>query len=232
MKTNILIGLAVLTAGAVIAAEPSSKDTLTAAAKKLGDQPNYTWRTTVGVPQDAQFRPGPTDGKTEKGGYTLITMSFFDNPIQIARKGDKVVYTDQDGNWQTLTEGESGEGPGQFMAMMVRNLKNPAEEAAELASYAKELKKDGDAYVSDLTDEGAKKMQTFAGGVGPTVSNAKGSVKFWLKDGALTKYEFKLKGTLNFNGNDFDNDRTTTVEIKDVGTTKLNVPEAATKKLL
>jgi len=56
-------------------------------------------------------------------------------------------------------------------------------------------------------------------------------VKFWIKDGVPAKYEFKVKGTVNFNGNEFENDRTTTVEIKEVGTTKVAVPEAAKKKL-
>jgi hypothetical protein len=56
-------------------------------------------------------------------------------------------------------------------------------------------------------------------------------VKFWLKDGALSKYQFNVKGTMSFNGNDREIDRTTTVEIKDVGTTKLTVPEEAKKKL-
>ena len=56
-------------------------------------------------------------------------------------------------------------------------------------------------------------------------------MKFWIKDGVPAKYEFKVKGTVNFNGNEFENDRTTTVEIKEVGTTKVAVPEAAKKKL-
>jgi len=56
-------------------------------------------------------------------------------------------------------------------------------------------------------------------------------VKFWLKEGALSKYEVKVKGTVSFNGNEFDNDRTTTVEIKDVGSTKVEVPAEARKKL-
>jgi hypothetical protein len=43
--------------------------------------------------------------------------------------------------------------------------------------------------------------------------------------------KFKVKGTVNFNGNDFESDRTTTVEIKDVGTTKVTVPEEAKKKV-
>jgi hypothetical protein len=63
------------------------------------------------------------------------------------------------------------------------------------------------------------------------VSEAKGSVKFWLKDGTLSKYETKVSGKINFNGNERDVDRTTTVEIKDVGTTKVEVPEEAKKKL-
>jgi hypothetical protein len=86
-----------------------------------------------------------------------------------------------------------------------------------------------------MTEEGAKTLLTWrppGGGEGPKVSGAQGSMKFWIKDGALIKYEFKLKGKVSFNENEFDNDRTTTIEIKDVGTTKLNVPEDAKKKLL
>ena len=56
-------------------------------------------------------------------------------------------------------------------------------------------------------------------------------MKFWLKDGLLSKYEVKLSGTISFNGEDRDVVRTTTVEIKDVGTAKLDIPEAARKKL-
>jgi hypothetical protein len=118
--------------------------------------------------------------------------------------------------------------------MMLRNFKTPATQATQVASFAKDLKKDGDVYSGDLTEEGAKTLLTFrprSGGEGPSVSNAKGSVKFWLKDGALAKYELKVKGTVSFNGNEFDNDRTTTVVIKDVGATKVEVPEEAKRKM-
>ena len=46
----------------------------------------------------------------------------------------------------------------------------------------------------------------------------------------LSKYEFKVKGMVKFGDNEFPNDRITTVKIKDVGTTKLEVPEEAKKK--
>jgi hypothetical protein len=36
---------------------------------------------------------------------------------------------------------------------------------------------------------------------------------------------------MNFNGEDRDIDRTTTIEFKDAGTTKIEVPEAAQKKM-
>ena len=58
-----------------------------------------------------------------------------------------------------------------------------------------------------------------------------GTAKFWVKDGVLSKYQTKVKGTVSFNGNDRDVDRTTTVEIKDIGSTKVTVPDEAQKKL-
>jgi len=75
--------------------------------------------------------------------------------------------------------------------------------------------------------------QTKGGGdtAPPEPKNAKGSVKFWLKDGQLAKYEYKVSGTITFNGEDRDIERTTSVEIKDVGKTKVEVPEGAKKKL-
>jgi hypothetical protein len=69
------------------------------------------------------------------------------------------------------------------------------------------------------------------GGNAPEPKDPKGSVKIWLKDGVLAKYEYKVQATMSFQGNDMDIDRTTTVEIKDVGSAKVEVPEEAKKKL-
>ena len=69
------------------------------------------------------------------------------------------------------------------------------------------------------------------GGGGPEITNAKGSVKLWVKEGLISKYEIKVSGKMNFNGEDRDLDRTTTVEVKDVGTTKITIPEEAKKKM-
>jgi hypothetical protein len=116
--------------------------------------------------------------------------------------------------------------------MMLQEFKVPAAQAEDLVAKMKDVKLSDGVYAGDLTDEGAKELLRFrrGGNEGPEISGAKGSVKFWAKEGVLSKYEFKLQGKMSFNGNESDVDRTTTVEIKDVGTTKVTVPEEAKKK--
>ena len=234
MKKTILFSATALFAGSLLAADANPKDEIAAAAKKLNEQASYSWKSTVVVPEGSRFRPGPTEGKTEKNGFTHVTMSFGDNTTQAVLKGNKGAITNRDGGWQSLADLENSEGAGRFIGRMLQNFKTPATQAAELAAGVKELKKEGDAYSGDLTEESAKALLTFRGRTdgAPTINNANGSVKFWVKDGALSKFETKVTGQVSFDGNDRDVDRTTTVEIKDVGTTKVEVPEEAKNKLL
>jgi hypothetical protein len=161
-------------------------------------------------------------------------MTFGDNKAQAFLKGEKGAVSNPDGGWQSLAEIEGGEGRGRFMGRMWRNFKAPTAQAADLAARAKELKKEGDAISGELNEEITRELLSFrgrGGGDGPAITNPKGSVKFWMKDGMLSKYEFKVQGKVSFNNNERDVDRTTTVEIKDVGTTKVDVPEEVKKKL-
>ena len=231
-KCIAIVGLTLL-AGSLVAAETSAKEEVISAAKKLGEKANYSWKTTVVVPESAQFKPGPTEGKTEKDGFTHVKMTFGDNTTELAKKGEKVAFTNRDGDWQSPADAEGEQGPGRFMAGMARNFKAPAAQAVDVAESTKDLKKDGDVYTGELSEQGAKNLMRFrrGGADGPTINDAKGSAKFWIKDGELSKYEYKVTGSMNSNGNDIDVDRTTTVEIKDVGNTKVEVPEGAKKKL-
>lgn len=233
LKRILASAILVTAATSLFAADNSARDEVTKAAKALAEKPNYSWKTTVVVPEGTQFRPGPTEGKADKDGTTYLTLSFGDNMTEAVIKGDKATYTNQDGDWQSAEE--SAEGRGRFMGAMLKNFKAPAAQAPEIAAAVKELKKEGDAYTGELTQEGAKTLMSFrgrrAGGEGPEIKDAKGTAKFWVKDGVLSKYEYKVKGSMKFNDNDVDVDRATTTEIKDVGATKVVVPEAAKKKL-
>ncbi len=234
MKTTIVISLSTLMAAALFGADAGPKDEITGAAAKLAQQSSYGWKTTTAF---GNFT-GTTEGKSQKDGLVGLSMTFGENTTEAFLKDGKGAVKTGDQDWRSLAEMASAAGgqpgPGQFLVRRLQNFKTPTAEATDLAGKAKELKKDGEVCASDLTEAGAKELLAFGGrrgGNAPEPKNAKGSVKFWVKDGLLAKYELKLQGTMNFNGEDRDVDRTTTVEIKDVGTAKADVPEAARKKL-
>src|SRR6185437_95301 len=138
-----------------LAADSSPKDDVLAATKKLGDQANYSWKTTVAVPESAQFKPGPSEGQTEKDGVTHLTLNFGDNSTQVFMKGDKAAVSDPDGGWQALADLDSAEGPRRFLGRIIKNFKVPAAQAAELAAATKELKDAGSTKL--IAPEEAKK---------------------------------------------------------------------------
>jgi len=221
----------VLAAGSLMAADSTPKDDVKAAATALGASANYTWKQKVEVPEGG-FGAGTSDGKTEKNGYTSlsITSTFGDNTTttQAFLKGTNGAINTPDNGWQSLAEAAQGGGRGSFLPRMLRNNKTPAVQAADLADGAKELKASDKGISGDLTEDSAKTLMTFGRA---TVTNPKGSVTFTVADGKLVKYSFHVTGSADFNGNPVDIDRTTTVEIKDVGTTKIEVPDDAKKKL-
>lgn len=208
-----------------------------AAAGKLADAPNYTWVTTTEMP-GSQYTPGKITGKAEKGGYAVVSQERDGNTTMAVMKGDKGVVKTDDG-WKTAEElraaaqGGGGGGGGMRGAMLLRS-RPLADEAGKMVDRVKELKEADGALSGDLTEEGAKELVAFGrrpGGQGPEAKNAKGSVKFWLKDGQLSKVQVKVSGTMSRNGEDREVNRTSTYEIKDIGTTKVEVPEDAKKKL-
>jgi hypothetical protein len=238
MKKNILLSLALLAAGTLLAADSNPKDDVAAAAAALGNQPNYSWHTTVDAGSGGRFRPGPTDGKTEKGGYTSLALSFNDNKTELIIQGTNAAVKTTDDGWQSaaevLQDSSGGQNPARFAAFMTQNFKAPAEQAATLAAQAKNLTAGANGISGDLTEDGAKALLTFrrgGNGNGPSVSDAKGTVMFWIADGKLVKFQTHVTGTVSFNGNDRDVDRTTTTEIKDIGATKVEVSDDAKKKL-
>jgi hypothetical protein len=242
MKKSMLIGTVALIAGSLFAAD-SPKDDIAAAASKLADAGNYSWKSTMDLGPNSQFTPGPTEGKVDKDGYTWLSVTFNDNTSEGVKKGDKVAVKGEDG-WQSGSEATAGDGGGGFnatrmMARRMESLKAPAAEVQDLISKVKDITKDGDAYSGELTEEGAKSLATMGfgrrggnGGNRPGPTDVKGSVKFWLKDGVLTKYQSKVSGKRqNRDGEEQAFERTTTVEVSGVGATKVSVPDEAKKKL-
>ena len=247
------LGSTVLLAFAVAVAQAAPKEEVSEAVKKLTEKGNYSWKQTSenaggggggGGGGGRGFGGGPTEGKTADG-VTYLSIERRDNAkTEVVLKGDKGAVKAQD-SWQSLAElaeaaqgggGGQGGGLGRFMANQYRNYKAPAAQAQELIGHVKEVKKEGDAYTGELTEEGVKALMSFGGrrggqAQGPDVSGGKGTAKFWVKDGALAKYEYNVQGKFTFGDNEREVNRTTTVEIKDVGSTKVEVPAEAKAKL-
>jgi hypothetical protein len=236
-------------AGSLLNLHAGPKEDATAAAKALSEK-SYSWKTTTenagggggggGGGGRGGFGGGPQEGKIGEDGFATVTITGAQNTTEAVAKGGKVAVKREEG-WQTLDEiaanaqgGGGGGGRGRGGTFALRNFKAPAGRALDLLGMTKELTAADGVISGDLTEEGAKSLLAFGGrggGGGAEISGAKGSIKLWVKDGVLSKLETKVKGTVSFNGNDRDIDRTTTTEIKDVGTTKVTVPEEAKKKI-
>ena len=244
MKRNIILATMMFAAGSLMAADP--KDDVTSAVKSLADTGNYSWTQTTENANGGGFGNGTSEGKT-KDGLIYTTRTFNDNTIEIVVKGTNSAMNNNGDGWQTAEEmaaANGGGGGGGFRGGgFARFVRAPATSATDVLKDVKDIKQDGDAYVAELTEDGAKSLASpfgrggrrGAGGGGftpPEVTDAKGTVKFWIKDGKLSRYQFKVTGkTTNRDGDPVDLDRTTTVEIKDIGTTKITVPDDVLKKI-
>ena len=231
MKKSPTLLLASVLAMSAFSANADPKSEVEAAMKKLSAQPNYSWTFTPKTEgSESVARQGAIEGKAEKDGLTWFKGTYGDTSFEAAVKGSKSAVYFQ-GEWTAVDE--DSEETGRY-AKRVKALKNPIEAADDLLTKAGDLKKSSDGvYSGDLTAEGAKELFGRLGRRAAESKDAKGSVKFWVKDGLLTKYEFTLKGkiTAGEEKKEVDLTRTVTVEFKDVGSTKLTVPEEATKKL-
>jgi len=233
MKHTLTLTLTWLAAGAALAADPAPTNQVADAITKLKAATNYSWTSTLKI-ADSDFNIGPVKGQADKDGFAKMSQDFNDNTTEIVLKGDKVAFKGEEG-WQLIAEG--GDMRSFFAAGLARN-GAAAQEAGITLKNVKEVKAlDGGALGGDFTSEGATDLMTFgprrpAGENGfPPPKNAKGSVKFWIKDGLLVKYETHLHGTVTFGDNENEMDQTRTVEIHDVGTTKMDIPAEAKKKL-
>ena len=226
-------------------AAPAVGDEVKAAISKLAAAGNYSWTTSTVVPEGSRWRPGPSNGKTNADGYSWLSTTMGERTNESFIKGGKYVSKGEAG-WQTAEErraarenaggGEGRGGRGGAGGRGLENFKTPVQQAEEIVGKVKELKKDGDVVTGELTEEAVKSLLTMGGrrrdgSEAPAPTETKGSIKLWMKDGALAKMETHVAGKLSVNGNAMTIDRKSITEIKDVGTTTLDVPEDVKKKL-
>ncbi len=233
--------IATLLVGSVSALADVAED-VKSAANKLADAANYSWTATTEI-EGGQWTPAPVQGKAIKGGAAVITSERDGTTTTAVLQGTKGVASTDEG-WKTAEElraaaggGGGGNRGGMRAGALLRN-PLPAASLTKLVEKSKDLKA-GEAGViaGELSDEGAKEFALMGRGgrpggqTPPEPKNAKGSVQFWLKEGQVQKIRLKVSATMTVNGEDRDMVRTTTWEIRDVGTTTVEVPAEAKKHL-
>jgi hypothetical protein len=215
-----------------------AEDALKAAVTKLSEAPNYTWVSSTDI-SGAPMRLSPTTGKTEKGGFTVLGTEAFDQQIEVVKHGTNGVVKADEG-WVTAAElpqpNFGGGGMPNMSAMLGRRLlaaKPPGEEADSLLKKLKPLKKEADGVSGEFTDDGIKDFlrDSRRGRNFTEPKSAKGSVRFWIRDGAITKGEINFESEVETPQGAMNMAVRTTTEIKDIGSTKVAVPAEAKKKL-
>lgn len=226
-------------AACLVSVHAEPKDDVAAAIKKLGEAENYSWKSTVSMA--GSDRAMTTSGKATGDGWMHLEIpGRDDSTMEAVMKGEKGAIKRQDG-WQTLDEAdasaESG-GDGQrrrgFAGGMLRRYKAPVALAEEILAITEGLAESEGALAGTLSADGVKEMMTWrrrGGEDANAPSNTSGNVKFWMKDGVLSKIEYRMKGSVSFNGETRDIERTTVIEISDVGATDVAIPDDVKAKL-
>ena len=235
MKSSLIIGLIALLVRSLYAAESSPQDTINSATKQLGGRSNYSWTTTTKEGDGNSGRVGPIDGKADKSGLTYLSFAIGGIPVEVYMNGQKGAAKALEG-WQTFDEIAQTSGTAAAVVRFLRSYKVPGVESGVLAGKVKEVKAAPGVLAGELKEDAVKELlesgaRRREGQEPPKIANPKGSVKFWIQDGALTKYEINLQGKVTAGDRESDVNRTTTVELKDVGATKLELPDEAKQKL-
>ena len=236
MNNALIIGLIGLLAQTLSAADSSPQDKISSATKQLGAKPNYSWTTITKEGDGSPGRVPPINGKADKGGLTYLSFELGGVAVEVYMNGQKGAAKALEG-WQSFDEIAKTNAFAAAVVRFLRSYKAPGVESAALSGKVKDVKEAEGVLSGELKEDATKEFLEFGarrreGQEPPKIENPKGSVKFWIQSGALTKYEINVQGKVTAGDQENDVNRTTTIEIKDVGTTKLELSAEAKEKML
>ncbi len=249
----------VVALGLVAPAWADEKEDLANAAKKLTDSKSYSFKgeTLVKAPamgggNAAEPKPAKYEGKHEEGVGTLIET----DAATIVRVGTKVATCPKQ-EWRVTEDapppgggaGGGGRGRGLGQLAQARPPRAPHDEYKDLAGKLSKVTKgeaqekigeyDCDVYTAEFTSDAARamagggmgRMGGGGGGGGGAEIDYSAKGKFWVRDGAVVKAETVATMSGSFNGNDFESTTTKTVSVSELGSAKVEIPEAAKKAI-
>jgi len=227
---------------------PLGDEELDKSAAKAADWTSYTFTVTTKTEGTAKGDGTTTSVvKVAKGSPWLIKSG----DTEAVREGDSLATKQSDGTWKRYEapaapegkkgkkkkkgEEQAGNGMGSLLA-----IKAPQDFLKGFGAKLKEVKREdgegGRTYTGELTAEAAREFGSTGmpkpGGKGPEVTysgSAKVSVN--VKTGEIAKVEIATEAKASFGGKDYDIKRTSTYDISEIGTTKVEIAEEAKKAL-
>lgn len=218
------------------AAPPRVSD-LPSAVRALFTAPNHRWVSVT------RTTPGPfpelrTEGATERGGWSMATRTGDGPDLHLVRHANSIVLQDRDGHWlspaetrQRLTAlGRSARG-----GLLGLGAVSPAVLAASLAGKLRNLRVEDNAILGSVDGPDAATLLMPAGPRGaatPGLRFTSAEVRFWINDGTLAKFELVARAQVTGpDGTARELETTAFTEFKDVGSSRVEVPDAARRAL-
>jgi hypothetical protein len=223
--------------GVLAAAVGGSRDEeLSNATKKASEMTRYAFK--VDVKADGRARgvaPLAVEGIYEKDQPVYFKAQGKD----ACRQTGALVVKEGD-SWKRLERKKREKRDRDQRALLsLGEVKLPHEEIAEFEKKLEKVEKAADGemtlYSGALTPDGARSLVSTGGkaeGKGRLNLSYTGSAKVWLdKDGHIVKYEVSITGSGKVKDRDVQLSLTRAVNLSDVGTAKVEVPEDAKKAL-
>jgi hypothetical protein len=250
-----------LVAAMTVPAPAASTDAAILAAMKLADQSNYSWTASVVRDSRSYTIEGKTlvggytqvtvpaslalpasnpalRGRVSRGSTESGVVAIF--------KGDEKHVVETSEGWLTPAEFSSlppapRTGSGRRRGLVAElpltfAISQPHEDIGIILGSSVNLRvDDGGIVTGRLSDTAARLLLLPPGQDNVAPEQAAGNFKFWISDGMLTRYEVQIAGIVSVDVGGsrrlVKTSQTVTTEIKDVGTTKLNVPVEVKAKL-
>jgi hypothetical protein len=253
MRKFILPAFAALFASASSHAAPA--DDVAAAAQRLVEAPNYSWTSTEKTLRRSSVVTKSVKGVTEKDGFTVTKTTLKASNTVVEDTiywGTQIAYL-RNGSWKTAEELQAAMGGRSGVTVIGSGVANsgrgigvmtitpqtdtqpgagrPAQMVLWILAQVQSVTASGDAFVGDLSYDYIARIMRGNGRNGPLVvsRSSTGSIKFWIKDGGISKYQTQIKASYEDSDSPLA-ERTTTVEIKNVGSTFVAVPAEAKAK--
>lgn len=196
----------------------------------------YSWSVSTAMP-GAPFKVAPMRGRADASGWLVLETEADGQPRQAVGSGKKRVFEVR-GAWKGRADLAALKGADERAALDLFAARTPVEELDALFPRLGGVRRDPDgSFFGALPEETAKEMISAAmagrtpGGFIPELKAAVGNFRLWLRDGRPQKYVISFSATASLPFGTKEIKRVTTVEIGEVGSTRVEVPAAAKEKI-